>query len=825
MHPPQSETGSILVAARNADRLKGYSETLSAAGFRTLSSSTFPSALSRLKDVDLAVVEVGRADVEGWEFIGQIRRRFPSLPLIAITDRRDGDLSEQLLEAGVDDHLTWPHRPGALVARARTRIVRTRTVQRKAVRTRRRRDQYFQSLLAGSHDVIVLVDAEGALRYASPSLAQTLGQSRRELEGQPIFDFIHPEDRALWNALLDGLADVGQGFTGSYRLRNAAGEWRTYEFTARDHIANPAVGGIVINAWDITDKQAAEQALRDSEARFRLIVEGSPDVFFYVRDETGVFTYLSPSVSSVLGISAESLTGRTMPWTEDGTDPASAGMRVPQTRVVQTQHGDGQPVALELVESPLTGSSRGTIQGFARDVSEREQTQRALRDAAFKDGLTSLANRALFSDRVRHAISRSTRNPGQSFAVLFLDLDRFKAVNDSLGHRIGDLLLMAVAERLRQHLRPEDTLARFGGDEFAILLEHVPGQLDAPRVASRIAQTLLAPFHLDGYEIHISASIGIVVDSGVATSPEVLLQNADMAMYRAKAQGGGSFELYDQEMHAEAVRRLELESHMGEAVERGELDLLYHPIVALEDGRVAGLEVVVQWVHPVHGIVPRDDFQRLAEETGRITTITPWALDNALEAMMEWRSGTGRSDLFISIDLAGRHLRDSGIVDQLRDALTRYPIDPHQLKVEVAERLLLEGGDRALRVLREISALGVEILLDKFGSGGASLGYLHTLPIAGVKVEQSLFGRVSHDARAAALVSGVIRIATAFDLTTIGAVEDPDCADSLTRMGCGHAQGPGISDLLSYQEVAAFLSDDAHKRTQGVEGPEGKTVS
>src|SRR5690606_10191719 len=221
----------------------------------------------------------------GWEFLRQLRSRYPSLPVIAITDRADGDMAEQLLEVGVDDHLTWPHRPGALVTRTRARLAQERTVRRKAIRAKRRRDRYFQSLSAGSHEIIMLVDGEGALRYSSPSLIQTLGRSRRELDGASIFEFSHPDDRALWNALLDGMADVRSGFTGCCRLRNTKGEWRTYEFTARDHIANPAVGGIVVNANDVTDRQAAEQALRESEARFRLIVEGSRDVFFYVRDE------------------------------------------------------------------------------------------------------------------------------------------------------------------------------------------------------------------------------------------------------------------------------------------------------------------------------------------------------------------------------------------------------------------------------------------------------------------------------------------------------------------------------------------------------------
>lgn len=810
------ETGSILVAARDPDRLESYCETLSAAGFRAFPIPIRPGSLTRLKDAGLAVVEVGRFDPEGWDFLRQLRGKYPSVPVIAITDRADGDLGEQLLEVGVDDHLTWPHRPGALVTRARARMDQQKTIRRKAIRAKRRRDQYFQSLIAGSHEIIMLVDGEGAFLYASPSLVQALGRSRRELEGASIFEFSHPDERALWNALLDGMADVRSGFTGRCRLRNAKGEWRTYELTARDHIANPSVGGIVVNAYDVTDRQAAERALRDSEARFRLIVEGSRDVFFYVRDEDGIFTYLSPSVSGVLGIPPENLVGRKVPWVERRQDPETASVRTSHTRIVHAEHGEGHQVVLELVESTSEGEgSEVMIQGFARDVSERERMQLALREAAFKDGLTSLPNRSLFTDRVRQAISRTSRNPGQNFALLFLDLDRFKIVNDSLGHRIGDQLLMGVAERLRQHLRPEDTLARFGGDEFAILLEHVPNRADAPRVAARIAETLSRPFYIGGYEIHTSTSIGIVVASGAATSPEVLLENADMAMYRAKATGGASFELYDQEMHAEAVRRLELENHLRDAVDRNEVQAVYQPIIALQDNRVVGLEILLRWHHPVYGEVSREDFLRLAEETGQIAPITAWALDRSLDALREWHAATGRSDLFVSIDLVGRQLRDSAILEQLREVLARKQIAPHQIKLEVAERLIAEEGSRAIELLRNIAGLGVEVLLDEFGSGGASLEYLHTLPLTGVKFDESILGGLPHDARAAALVNGVIRIATSFGLATVGCqVGRAEHLVSLSKMGCGFAQGPQVGDPLSVDSVSGILLSTVPEKTR-----------
>src|SRR4051794_32540085 len=422
---------------------------------------------------------------------------------------------------------------------------------------------------------------------------------------------------------------------------------------------------------------------------------------------------------------------------------------------------------------------------------------------ALHDSLTGLPNRSLFLDRMRHALARAER-ADTPVAVLFCDLDAFKTVNDSLGHRTGDRLLVLVAERLAERLRPGDTIARLGGDEFAVLLEelHEPG--DAARAAQRLLDALKAPFELRDREFFISASIGIAAGAGDA---ETLLRDADLAMYRAKGRGKGRYAVYEPSMHTAIVERLELEVDLKRALEREELAVVYQPIFSLVDGRVTGVEALVRWHHPTRGIVMPESFVPLAEESGLIGELGRWVLRKACHQGALWRAKyPGHPGLGIGVNISGAQLREPGLVQEVADALAESQLDATGLTLEITETALMASFDNAIEQIDTLNELGVDLAIDDFGTGYSSLRYLSRLPLDVMKIEKSFVGGIGGPAEEAELLRAIIDLAGIFGLRVVAeGIERPEQRERLLELGCELGQGHLLSEPIDAAAADALL--------------------
>jgi diguanylate cyclase (GGDEF)-like protein len=440
-------------------------------------------------------------------------------------------------------------------------------------------------------------------------------------------------------------------------------------------------------------------------------------------------------------------------------------------------------------ERRYTVEERDALAAFAElgslALTDARMVEQALHDA-FHDGLTGLPNRSLFLDRMGQALARAERS-GCAAAVLFLDLDRFKTVNDSLGHAAGDELLVAVAERLTASVRPGDTAARFGGDEFAVLLEDIGGRPQAERVATRVLCALESPFRIGGREVFVSASIGIAAG---ASRADDLVRDADLAMYRAKAEGRGRYELYEPAMHAAVVERLGLEADLQRAVERDELLLDYQPVVDLRRGTVVGVEALLRWRHPERGIVPPGAFIPLAEETQLMPTLGRWVLEAACRQAGRWHEALAHLPEFkISVNLSGRQLQAPGLVGDVAKALSDAGVPPSRLVLEITETVVMTDIGQTIARLEELKRLGVGLAVDDFGTGYSSLQYLRRFPIDVLKVDRAFVADLAGSGDAT-LARAIIDLGGSFGLTVVAeGIEHRDQRLRLLELGCRLGQG------------------------------------
>ncbi|MFL5843654.1 MAG: putative bifunctional diguanylate cyclase/phosphodiesterase [Solirubrobacteraceae bacterium] len=458
---------------------------------------------------------------------------------------------------------------------------------------------------------------------------------------------------------------------------------------------------------------------------------------------------------------------------------------------------------------------KGQVDGrlLARSINyavERKRVEVELAHQALHDALTGLPNRGLFLDRLAQALTRLGRHSG-SLAVLFCDLDRFKVVNDSLGHGAGDMLLVDVARRLEGLLRAGDTAARFGGDEFVILCEDITGAHQAISVAERVSSALAAPFVLGDDEAFVRTSIGIAMATGQESRPEALLRDADAAMYRAKEKGGGVYEVFDDDMRARAVKRLEIENALYRAHERGEFLLHYQPQVSMATGAVAGMEALVRWRHPERGLVTPGEFIGSAEETGLIIEIGEWALREACRQLARW-TAAGRTGppLRMSVNLSARQCAHPDLVTIVQTALRESGVDPQAICLEITETAVMADMEASVGVLDQLRALGVSLAIDDFGTGWSSLRALQRFPVDEVKIDKSFVDGVARDPQEAAIVAAVISLSHALGLRTVAeGVESVAQVDRLRTLGCDVAQGYFFWRPTAPEDLTQLVSEPA----------------
>jgi diguanylate cyclase (GGDEF)-like protein/PAS domain S-box-containing protein len=474
------------------------------------------------------------------------------------------------------------------------------------------------------------------------------------------------------------------------------------------------------------------------------------------------------------------------------------------------QRRDGSTFPAMVTDTPVHDEQANLVGiiGVSADISERKALEAELERRAAHDLLTDLPNRHAFVERLGHALQRTGRKDERAgVGVLFMDLDGFKTVNDSLGHEAGDRLLVAVAGRIQNLLRYEDTLARFGGDEFAVLLERVEDPSEAIRVARRIVEGLREPFSVADYRVSVNTSIGIALGGADTADPEGMLREADTAMYRAKEQAPGRYEVFDPAMHARAQERLELEAELGRAVEQGEFVLHYQPIVSLRDGGMVGFEALLRWQHPEKGLQLPDAFLPLAEETDQIVPIDEWVLGEVCRQAKRWE-GDHPSASFVrmNVNLSPRQLKFGGLARTIEKTLTRVAPEVHTLALDITEGFLLRTSGDEARTLDDLKKLGIRLELDDFGTGYSSLSYLKDFPVDSVKLDKTFVEGLGGNATGTALVRKIIEMCHTLGLEVLAeGIETPEQAALLKEMGCDLGQGYYFGRPLPSEEFAELL--------------------
>jgi diguanylate cyclase (GGDEF)-like protein/PAS domain S-box-containing protein len=689
-------------------------------------------------------------------------------------------------------------------------------------------EHWYSTLLKSIDDAVITIDMDKLVSFMNPAA--------EKLTGSRIDEAIGHELESIFQVLDEKENEVPR-FADTIIEKKCHVVPTEYTLLSRDDSRHPIevsaapltndrkekIGAVLVFR-NLSSRKAVEEALRESNERYEIAVQGANDGIWDWNVRTNT-VFFSPRWKKMIGCDKDDIETDPEEWfsrvhpsdRERLKSRLLAHIKSPSGHFEEEyriQHNDGTWVWM-LCRGIALRDKYGEayrMAGSQTDITSRKNFEEQMLHDAFHDALTGLPNRALFMDRLGISIAHTRRRKAYTFAVLFLDLDRFKLINDSFGHITGDQLLIAVARRLESLLRPGDTVARLGGDEFAILLEDIEEMNDATRAAERIQKELALPFNLDEHDIFTTASIGIALSSTGYKHPEDPLRDADTAMYRAKASGRARHEIFDKEMHEIAVGQLKLETELRQAVEREEFCVYYQPIISLDKGTITGFESLLRWHHPDRGIVYPEDFITIAEETGLIVPLGLWVLREACQSMKTWQTSfPAHNNLAVSVNLSAKQFLQPDLIDNVAEILDDTKLDPKTLRIEITESAVMHNAEAAITKLKALKDMHIQIHIDDFGTGYSSLSYLHRFPTDTVKIDRSFVSTMQPDDENCEIVKTIVNLARNLGMNvTAEGLETAAQLAQLRQLQCQYGQGYFFSRAVDGKAAQALIAANPH---------------
>ncbi|AUB39253.1 CheY chemotaxis protein or a CheY-like REC [Nostoc flagelliforme CCNUN1] len=812
----------IIVAMDIQNRLRKFGYTVM--GLADSGEEAIKKAADNSLDLVLMDIHL-KGKMDGVE-AAQIIHNIFKIPVIYLTANGDESTLNRAKETEPFGYILKPFKEKELKFTIEITLSKHRTEKKL-----KQNEQWLTTVLKSIGDAVITSDASGTVTFMNPMAEELTGWNYSDAFGKEateIFNIAHEETRIIIDSPIGQV--LQSGVTVGLPEQTILIAKNGLEIPIDDSIAaikddNGNITGAVCVFQDITERKQILEALARRQQEFKALVENAPDIISRFNTQLR-YVYVNPVIEKVTGISAETFIGKTntelnLPEEFCRICDRKLG-QVFQTKQ-ETDFECSLAIAQEtkhyhtrLVPELASDGSVLFVLSISRNITALKLAEAQLIYDAFHDILTGLPNRALFMERLERALMLAKRRANYTFAVLFLDLDRFKVVNDSLGHTIGDQLLTAFARRLENCLRAGDTVARLGGDEFTILLEDINNINDVTGVVERIHEALTSAFQLSGYEVFTTVSIGIALNKGNYNLPEEILRDADIAMYRAKTLGKARHEIFDSSMYRQVTELLELEMDLRRAVERQEFQVYYQPIVLLETYKIIGFEALVRWQHPQQGLVPPDNFIPLAEETGLIIPIGYWVLSEACRQMRAWQIQFPTDPpLTISVNLSTKQFSQSGLIEQISQIMQETGLEGSNLKLEITESVLMENMQSATFMLLQLQEMNIQIHLDDFGIGYSSLSYLHRFASNALKIDRSFVTKIGANGENLEIVQAIITLAQSLNIDVIAeGVETVEQLALLRAMKCKHAQGYFFSKPLDSKSIETLLASGIQPRQE-----------